>query len=124
MNLLEGSIVQQPGQTHVDVGDGISIALGCSVPIEADTKVVCGIRPEHLSVCDGNSALHINVSAIEATGAESHLHGAIGRHRATLVVGGRRRITHGGAIPLSVAAADIHLFDPKTGRRFDSTARA
>jgi multiple sugar transport system ATP-binding protein len=63
------------------------------------------------------------VSAIEATGAESHLHGAIGRHRATLVLGGRRRITHGGSIPLTVAATDIHLFDLKTGRRFDSAMR-
>jgi multiple sugar transport system ATP-binding protein len=123
MNLLEGSIVHQQGRTHVDIGDGISIALGQNVPIESDTKVVCGVRPEHFNVTEGSSALNICVSAIEATGAESHLHGAIGRHRATLVLGGRRRISHGGSIPLTVAAEDIHLFDLKTGRRFDSTMR-
>jgi multiple sugar transport system ATP-binding protein len=121
MNLMEGSIVRQQGQTHVDIGDGITVALGQNVPVESDTQVVCGIRPEHFNVAEGKSALSIKVSAIEATGAESHVHGAIGRHRATLVLGGRQRLAHNGSIPLTVAAADIHLFDLKTGRRFDLT---
>ncbi|PXX37095.1 MULTISPECIES: ABC transporter ATP-binding protein [Burkholderia] len=119
MNLMEGSIVQQQGQTYVDIDDGIVIALGKDVPVESGTKVVCGIRPEHFNIAEGKSALSIDVSTIEATGAESHLHGTIGRHPATLILGGRNRITHGGSIPLTVAAEDIHLFDLKTGRRFD-----
>ncbi|MCU9951931.1 sn-glycerol-3-phosphate ABC transporter ATP-binding protein UgpC [Burkholderia sp. BKH01] len=119
MNLMEGSVVHQQGQTYVDIDDGIVIALGKDVPVESGTKVVCGIRPEHFNIAEGKSALNIDVSTIEATGAESHLHGAIGRHPATLILGGRNRITHGGSIPLTVAAEDIHLFDLKTGRRFD-----
>jgi multiple sugar transport system ATP-binding protein len=121
MNLLEGSIVRRQGQASVDIGDGINIALGPDVPLEPDTKVVCGVRPEHFNIAEEKSALNINVSAIEATGAESHLHGAIGRHRTTLVFGGRQRIARGGSIPLAVSPADIHLFDQKTGRRFDFT---
>lgn len=121
MNLFEGVIARQDGRTYVDLGDSNSIALSGDVRAVSGSQVICGVRPEHFQISAQESALHMNVAVIEATGAESHLHGSIGRHQATLVLRGRHSAKRNDMIPLAVVASEVHLFDAQSGLRLDAT---
>ncbi len=119
MALLKGRIARGDGRAAVDLGDGASLPLRSGAPVEDGRAVMAGVRPEHFALADGPDALPFRVTLIEATGAESHVHGTVLGTPATVSLPGRPGVRAGDLAPLAVDPAHVHLFDPATGRRIE-----
>jgi multiple sugar transport system ATP-binding protein len=128
MNTVTGTFVIDAGEAFVQVGDGrFAVAAVGGEPVVDGTKVVGGVRPEHL-VVDGSgpSSVSATVRAVEWLGHERHVVCAIkgeGEHEGEDVV--VRQPADGAApelgatVPLTARPADIHLFSPDTSERLN-----
>ncbi|KPL50768.1 hypothetical protein ABB55_27935 [Prosthecomicrobium hirschii] len=121
MNLIDVAI--GPDGLRPVAGDaGIVGGLGIAVPA---TGARLGIRPEHLHVVgdepapEGGIALSYTVSAVEAVGAETFLHGRLGATGPDVVIREPGTIAAAPGTVRRVVARrdDLHLFDRETGRR-------
>ncbi|AQS49155.1 MULTISPECIES: ABC transporter ATP-binding protein [Thioclava] len=86
-----------------------------------DRPVSLGIRPEHLHP-DDNGPLTLNVTLSEPLGANTLLHGTLegrGEPMTAALPGVHMEKQAVGQVRLSVNAEDLHLFDPKTGKRLN-----
>lgn len=119
MNVLPGRI----GESGRLAVGGAELPLANGHAGMAGRSVSVGVRPEHLSLPgDGASGdLRLNVELVEALGADTLVHGSLAPDGAalTLRLGGNHRFALGETLPLSVAADDLHLFDPESERRID-----
>jgi multiple sugar transport system ATP-binding protein len=117
MNLLPARVESRSGQVCVH-------SAGVEIPLWAgdqeDRPVVLGIRPERLHPAgEGETGpqLRGEVLAIENLGSEEVA--IVGLGGVNAAVRGPRPLglVQGGRAALSVAAADVHLFDPASTRR-------
>jgi multiple sugar transport system ATP-binding protein len=129
MNLVRATVMSEAGQVRVR-------AAGVDVPLRGGTaparEVLLGIRPERLARVEpaaagpGGAQVTATVAAIENHGSDqvAHLRTPGG---APLLLRGARPLGLGGpgtAVSLTVAPADVHLFDPGSGRRLAWQAAA
>lgn len=116
MNLLKATVHSEAGQLRVR-------ATGVDIPLWDGTvpgrDVLLGVRPERLVPVDPSAAMITTaVTAIENLGSDEIAYlGTPGG--ATLALRGPRPIglAVGSAVGLTVAPANVHLFDPASGRR-------
>jgi sn-glycerol 3-phosphate transport system ATP-binding protein/multiple sugar transport system ATP-binding protein len=119
MNFLDATL-------HAD-GDALSaVGPGLRLPIQRRTLlgdaemrrvVTLGVRP-HDVVPGGESApITLVVDVVEALGTESLVHGQVAGASFTARLDASRRVRAGELLRLDVAPADVHIFDPDTGRR-------
>jgi ABC-type sugar transport system ATPase subunit len=138
MNTVEGRISIENGEPFALIGDGkVPLAdLGVE-PLANGTKVVVGVRPEHLSIGEGD--VDARVRAVEWLGHERHiLCDIVGTEAETLAstsagVPGEpvaeaiivRESAEGSApspgdvIPIGANPEHVHLFDPDTTERLN-----
>ncbi len=95
---------------------------GLTLPERPAGPVVLGVRPEHLHEQASASAamsIEIVVSAVEAVGAETYLYGALNGDGPELIVRVAGRSSHvpGQRLQASADQAQLHFFNPQTGRR-------
>ena len=123
MNLLEGKLVRDRGRFLADAGGLVTAVdedrFGDALVEGRDVTV--GVRPHDFELCDpGDAACTLKTELVEALGFEAFAHGwlrASGpRFIARLEAGDARRVKAGDALPLRCLAANVHLFDPATGR--------
>jgi sn-glycerol 3-phosphate transport system ATP-binding protein len=97
-------------------------------PMILENPMILGIRPEHLEMVgqpSGKSALRIDlqVSAVEAVGAETYLYGEINSPgeasgpEIIVRVAGKSPLEPGVRIGVEANIEALHFFDPETGRR-------
>jgi len=113
MNMLAGRL--DPADREVFVThDGTRIPLGADHRGEGGRELVCGIRPEAITL---GGPIQIEVVVIEPTGFESQVLGRLGATDVTCVF--RERITAkpGERIAVSVNPRALHLFDAASGQR-------
>ena len=111
MNFLQGRVVS--GGVDLDGGDRIPIA---SQSLPEGRPVICGIRPESLSIVDGEvGTIAFDVAVVEPTGAETLVIGRIGDAQATAVF--RERYAFEPGRRLHLRARSVHVFDGSTQRR-------
>jgi len=122
MNLFKGRVIRAERGVSLDLG-GIPLAFDGDLPAQAGQEVMCGVRPEHFALSSEAGALPMRVMLIEATGAESHVHGTIGNERATIVLQGRQAFKAGDTIGVMPKASSLHLFDVGTGQRIEIMQR-
>jgi len=87
-------------------------------------KVTLGVRPEHLHLGPpqpGDVALPLDIDLVEALGADTVVHGRVADSDAELLarLPGSAQVAAGQRLTLYPHAAELHLFDPATGRRLD-----
>jgi multiple sugar transport system ATP-binding protein len=111
MNLLSGTLETDGFRTP----DGILLpAPSGAAPY--GTKVIYGIRPEHISIAD--DGIEAVVEVIEPTGAEIQIFANIGNQQISAVVRERIRANPGDVMRLKPEFGKIHLFeDNPAGRR-------
>jgi sn-glycerol 3-phosphate transport system ATP-binding protein/multiple sugar transport system ATP-binding protein len=127
MNLLEGTLVREAGRYFVD-GGGVKAPVDeerFGTALEEGRAVTLGIRPHDFDVGDEASAVTtLKVELVEALGFEAFAHGwlrASGPHVVARIDAAHAKTVHAGdTLPLVVAPAHVHLFDPKTGRALDA----
>ncbi len=118
MNLLKGRVSRTGGAAALLI-DELRLPIAGDVPVKDGQEIVVGIRPEHFDLSDDADALPMRVSVIEATGPESHLHGAIGSASAIVALSGRQIIKVGDVVRLVAKPDHLHLFDPASGQRIE-----
>lgn len=111
MNLIEAEVID----THlVRFVDGQQLMLVSSQPV--GTRLMVGIRPEHLCVATEGPKLDVKVDVVEPTGAET-LVTCTGPSGA-LIAALRDRVALevGGILSLKIPTDRCHLFDINTGK--------
>ncbi|MBK5105303.1 MAG: sn-glycerol-3-phosphate import ATP-binding protein UgpC [Burkholderiales bacterium] len=90
--------------------------------IPKDGKLL-GIRPEHLEPCAASDALlTIDVDLIEPLGADTIVYGHIGDGESVRVAARlpAHALTQEGKLALRYDTANVHWYDPQSGRRIDT----
>ena len=109
MNLLTGR-----ARGGVFASGGVELALPAPAP--RDGELILGVRPEHAPAGDGGWPLRVEL--VEMLGAERLVHGRLGEAAFTVRIDGTDTPPISGQVmPLRVAPAHLHWFDPQTQRR-------
>jgi multiple sugar transport system ATP-binding protein len=124
MNTVPATFVVEDGEPKVDLGVGrfpvkaVTGGNGAETVIDG-TKVVVGVRPEHLIV-DGGGPIEATVTAVEWLGHERHIICDVAG--ASIVLRqpseGQAPAT-GSTIRLGALPHEVHLFDPATTERLN-----
>lgn len=86
---------------------------------DSSSRVTLGLRPEAL-VIDPNGPLRAKVTHIEYLGADMILSCQSGAETLLCRAPGQTDLTEGAEVGLTFARADLHGFDPDSGRRLDA----
>jgi multiple sugar transport system ATP-binding protein len=121
MNVIEGSLARDGAGWCVIAGD-LRLALPGSCRAAEGTKVVFGIRPEHLGVGAAGAGIPAEVQVIEPTGATTYVFTRIAGAPVTAIFSDRRKLGPGDRIGLLPEPDRIHLFDAGTGMRIELAA--
>src|SRR5882724_5590844 len=122
-----GGFIGSPAMNFVPglVGEGGTVVLedGTTLPAAANAAagrtVTIGLRPEHFALDGAAAPLHLAVELIEQLGADTIVHGSLGKAGETILarLPGTVRVKIGETIPLTIPAEHIHLFDAASGAR-------
>ncbi|MCU0270252.1 MAG: ATP-binding cassette domain-containing protein [Acidimicrobiales bacterium] len=124
MNTVPGTFVVDAGEPFVDL-DGAGrfpVAAVGGEPVVAGTKVIVGVRPEHLTLQPGEyGGVDARVMAVEWLGHERHVVCDVAGTLVTLREPSEGTAPDVGAqLRLGVTdPAEIHLFDPQTTERLN-----
>src|SRR5436190_15300748 len=113
MNFLSGK-AESGGRVTLDGGGAIATAAN----VTEGRKVTVGIRPEHLTPCAPSAASLVgSVEVIEALGADTLLHVAVGGGSIIARLPHGAPATIGEPIALAAAPGRVYLFDTESGTR-------
>ena len=123
MTMLDGVLVRENGRFLAE-GGGVRAVVdddrfGSS--LEEGRQVTIGIRPHDLGLAKNGAATvaELKVELVEALGSEAFAHGWLRASGPSVVArldaDDARSVRSGSAIPLAIAPARVHLFDPKSG---------
>ncbi len=113
MNMLSGRLDAADPRIFV-ANDGTRIPLGSAHRGAPGRDLVCGIRPEAITL---GGPVEIEVIVIEPTGFESQVLGRLGQTEVTCVFRERLTARPGERIAVSVDPDAVHLFDAASGAR-------
>jgi multiple sugar transport system ATP-binding protein len=128
-NVFVASFIGSPQMNRFDgelTPDGIRIGRTVVRPPDSVMHaarghggLVVGIRPEHLSIGDGE--LDMEVGLVEDLGSDFYVYGHLAEESgATVIVrAGREHPRPGDAIKIKIDTAHLHLFDAGTGLRIE-----
>jgi multiple sugar transport system ATP-binding protein len=117
MNLVEGAVKRANGGAHVVTADGKTLPIAPGAAVAEGTKVIYGIRPDHITLANGGGALDVEVAVVEPTGAETLVVGKLGKTEIQAAFRERHTFKPGQRVPLMPMLDKIHLFDAGSGRR-------
>ncbi|NLH68711.1 MAG: sn-glycerol-3-phosphate ABC transporter ATP-binding protein UgpC [Brooklawnia sp.] len=124
MNLLDATVVDG----GVQVTDHVIPVAREVLQRASSDKVVIGIRPESFELSGEQTGIAMEIAAVEETGADSYLYGALKGHATDVLKGTAEpeivaRVTtrtppaRGELVRLRVDPAIVHVFDKQTGER-------
>ena len=115
MNFLPATVAEG-GSVAIDIGNGpFSLAIPVASPV--GTKVLIGIRPEHLTLtAPGEGRFDASVAFAESTGSTTFVSTAT-TPELMVVETGRRLVATGDRAGLAFSDASVHVFDAETERR-------
>ena len=105
-------------------GSAVDLKGGVNFPLSegefneyCNKNVVLGIRPEDLTLGESNQTL--SVKLVENLGADTLVHGHFGEDQTdmTIRLAGIQKFELGEALPVTISADKIHLYDPTTEKR-------
>jgi len=115
MNILPGRV---DGAGSVAVGDGRLAVTDMRPGLAAGSPIEVGLRPEDLRVGPaGSGAVDLPVDFVEELGATQLFHGKIGGAEFVVQAPTGQIAADARGLSLSIDPANVHLFDPQTGRR-------
>ena len=117
MNMFSGHVESADGRPVLRAEDGTALPLPADCACEPGRAVVYGIRPEHITLGNGDSAIPVTVGVVEPTGAETLLFCSMAGKQACALFHERHVIRPGEQVHLQPDLGKVHLFDQETGRR-------
>jgi len=109
MNFISGTV----HGGAIDLGGGVSFPLKNDPSIKTGSRVILGVRPEHLSV--SSEGLPAEVVVVEPTGADTQIYCKLAGTDVNAVVRERHEFHPGEMIRLAPQLS--FLFDPASGAR-------
>ena len=122
MNLFDGILVREGEEAFAEI-EGMCIPIDLSAKLAAGTKIVLGVRPEHLSIDNAElstGCFVLDVGIVEPTGAESHIYGKFGTSDMIVALSGRSALKSGETVRFTAAPEMLHIFDKETGQRISN----
>ena len=116
MNCLAATIAADGAGVDLPGAGTLPLPAGLETSVSAGQPVVLGVRPEHLEI-DPAGPLTTKVRAVEWLGHECLISVEAADQTFTLRQAGMAANEVGSELRLSVAAADVHLFDAETTER-------
>ena len=118
MNMLEGTAAVEGDQVRVK-GSHFEFVMPKTGEMK-DGPVVVGFRPEHLTpTADTGHAYRAEVDVIEPMGSEAFVYLKADKGNVIARLGENHIPKIGDTLALTIDAAKIHLFDPKTENRLN-----
>jgi multiple sugar transport system ATP-binding protein len=118
MNFLTGRVERSDGGAVFVSDAGTKLPLDAAMAASAGKEpVVCGIRPEHISLATAADGLPAEIAVIEPTGSETHLMVKAGSDQLVVLLRERASVKAGDNVRLAATTGDIHLFSAATGNR-------
>ncbi|MEO8193715.1 MAG: sn-glycerol-3-phosphate ABC transporter ATP-binding protein UgpC [Gemmatimonadales bacterium] len=125
MNFLEGALRNDEGSSAGDsrlvfTGSGITLDVRCDAP--PGSKVVLGVRPQHIEVVtEGEGTIRAEVAVVEPMGNEQIVYTTLpDGKRLVAVAAPELSIEPGSTIAMRVKRDAVHIFDAESGRRLNS----
>ena len=123
MNFIEGVVRGANGASAVVADDGTALPIPAGASVLHGQHVVYGVRPEHIGLgAEAGDGLDATVTLVEATGVEELVSCRVGRHELKVVFRERHGFRKDGAVRLTPALSQVHLFDAATGDRIEGRA--
>jgi len=113
MNLVPGLLGTHEGQRVVLSDEGVRLPCPPEVLALDGTRVVHGIRPEHLEIAA--EGVPVQLRTVEPMGAETHLGVRLGAVPMTVIVRHSVTARPGDVLHLAVRSQHVHLFDERSG---------
>jgi sn-glycerol 3-phosphate transport system ATP-binding protein len=113
MNLFEARVNMTGDAVELPAVNGV---LPLSAPMEGGQRITLGIRPEAFSLA-ADGPLPFSLDLQEPLGAETLLHGNIGKQPCTLRLAGETLYAKDQVGRLTVTPDALHLFDAESGAR-------
>ncbi len=120
MNFINGTISRTPGGAVLTTAETMTIPLDAAPDVPDGTKVIYGIRPEHLYLVE-NGGIEAKVKIVEETGSETILLTAFGKEEIVVLVRERISVKHGDIVHLAAKPGMANFFDSENQTRL--TAR-
>ncbi|HEU0222999.1 MAG TPA: sn-glycerol-3-phosphate ABC transporter ATP-binding protein UgpC [Paracoccaceae bacterium] len=118
MNFLDASVTgMRNGTAELAVEGGHRLALPLEMPATPGTRLVVGVRPQHVTLGDGEGCIPAQVRLSEALGSETVIHADIGGQKMLAVIPGQHRLGPGDQVQFSLAGAPLHVFGEDGLRR-------
>ncbi|WP_048646809.1 ABC transporter ATP-binding protein [Nitratireductor soli] len=118
MNFIPGTVVRNGAGPVLRAADGVTLRLAPDCACEEGRQVVCGIRPEHLTICSDaeQDAVSAALRYIEPTGSQTFVFADIaGGVQLCLIAAQPRLLAAGSTIRLRAEPSAVHLFDGASG---------
>ncbi len=123
MTMLDGVLVRDSGRFLAE-GGGVRARVDedrFGSALQEGRAVTIGIRPHDLGLAKNgaDAVAELKVELVEALGSEAFAHGWLRASGPSVVArldaDDARSVRSGSAVPLAIAPARVHLFDPKSG---------
>lgn len=117
MNFIPATVGADGKSLSLDLGTSQMIALDRPVP--SSSRLLVGLRPEHLRlVPDSEAQIRLPVGIVESTGSMTYITSA-GQPEINVVVSERQSLRHGDTMALGFDPAHLHLFEAETEQRIE-----
>jgi ABC-type sugar transport system ATPase subunit len=119
MNFLNASVTTVHDRTAEIAFEGghTTLALPLDEPLAPGTRLAVGVRPQHVTLGEGEAGIPARVRLSEALGSETVVHADIGGQKMLAVIPGQQRLAAGDRVRLSFAGAPLHVFGEDGLRR-------
>lgn len=117
MNILTGELLENNGRRVVQIGDQ-QLAVG-PTSVKPGNKVLLGVRPEHLEICDEPADISGKVDVIDPLGSDTMLLCKIGDQEFSARIPADHPVFSGQDIHFRVEQRRLHLFDAASGLRLN-----
>ncbi len=120
MNFVSGTVADGAVVSASGMRWPLPAALAAAKGMTPGRRVIYGIRPEHLRL--GDNGFSARVLVVEPTGSETQVLLDLGGEKLTAAFRERIPVGVGEALPVSIDAASVHVFDPETEKRISPAA--
>jgi multiple sugar transport system ATP-binding protein len=116
MNFLPATVRRTGDDAAAVLSDGQRLPVLASLPVADGDEVTIGLRPEHMRVA-GDGGIAVRVEVVEPLGLSTQFYARLAGQQACVFAMGRVAVKPDDTVRLSVSAADLHVFNPKSGQR-------
>jgi multiple sugar transport system ATP-binding protein len=119
MNMIDGILRRTGDRADVLTSDGSALPVDPRHTVADGTRVIYGLRPEHLMLADAATGIPAKINVVEPTGSETHVLLDMAGAQVSGVFRERIANTPEALLHVLPDATKVSLFDAASGRRIN-----